>query len=296
MVMALQACTCRCAGLEGVDRVGARLRPTRRGTRCGAAARPRTTRRRRAARIAGLVAQTTGRYACGVFDASSNGSGLNPRRRGRWNASPSWPIGPASPTGLPIFGAARPRSSGPWRPTGSSSGARSRSAGRPSGTSWPAGRRPPVAGPRPALCIPGPSRPIRTTAPAREALARLDRVDAERQLELTAHDEPWPSAAVVAAPGSPGTGDGARRRAFLHRRCRGRRPAIRLRQRRDALPPTARALRRRPRNPGLRRRRLARRLLRPGRPIHTSAPNSSPRPPTRAIGYFTIGATAVSRM
>jgi enediyne biosynthesis protein E4 len=36
--------------------------------------------------------------------------------------------------------------------------------------------------------------------PATEALAHLDRVDAERQLEFIAHDEPWPSAAVVAHP------------------------------------------------------------------------------------------------
>ena len=37
----------------------------------------------------------------------------------------------------------------------------------------------------------------------REALARLDRLDAERQLELSSHYEPWPSSVVVARPGRP---------------------------------------------------------------------------------------------
>jgi enediyne biosynthesis protein E4 len=36
--------------------------------------------------------------------------------------------------------------------------------------------------------------------PARESLARLDRVDAERQLGFTSRDEPWPTAAVMARP------------------------------------------------------------------------------------------------
>ncbi len=39
--------------------------------------------------------------------------------------------------------------------------------------------------------------------PVREALARLDRVDAERQLDLTSHGAPWPSAAVLARPDRP---------------------------------------------------------------------------------------------
>ena len=91
---------------------------------------------------------------------SSNGSGSNPRTRGRWSASPSWPSGPASPIGSPICGTARPRSSGRLRPTGSSSGAKSLPAGRPSGSSWPAGRTPAVAGLRRAFCMRGPLPPI----------------------------------------------------------------------------------------------------------------------------------------
>ena len=50
--------------------------------------------------------------------------------------------------------------------------------------------------------------------PAREALAQLDRVDAERQLEFIAHDEPWPSAAVVAHLERVGTRRQGRRRGF----------------------------------------------------------------------------------
>ena len=68
-------------------------------------------------------------------------------------------------------------------------------------------------------------------------------------------------------PTSSGTRGKAQKQSVLHRRCRGRRSAIRLRQRRDSVPPTARALRRRARAFGLRRRRLARRLLCPGWPV-----------------------------
>jgi tetratricopeptide (TPR) repeat protein len=39
--------------------------------------------------------------------------------------------------------------------------------------------------------------------PAREALARLDRVDAKRQLDRTSRDQPWPSAPVVARSDRP---------------------------------------------------------------------------------------------
>ncbi len=42
--------------------------------------------------------------------------------------------------------------------------------------------------------------------PVREALARLDREDSERQLDITAHDVPWPSATVMAHPDRPDRG------------------------------------------------------------------------------------------
>jgi tetratricopeptide (TPR) repeat protein len=42
--------------------------------------------------------------------------------------------------------------------------------------------------------------------PAREALARLDRVDARRQLDLSSNDEPWPSVAPAALADRPQRG------------------------------------------------------------------------------------------
>ncbi len=132
---------------------------------------------------------------------SSNGCGLNPRRRRRWNGSPSWPIGPANPTGLPNFGAAKAeveRAAGglPGPPLARAS----RCAGRPSGTSWPDGRRPPVADPRRALCISGPSRLIRTIGRPERRWRDLIGWTPSGRLEFIAHDEPWPSAVVVAHP------------------------------------------------------------------------------------------------
>ena len=110
----------------------------------------------------------------------SDGSRSSPRRRGRWSASPSWPIGRAGPIAWPSSGAARPRSSGRWRPTGTASGATSRSAPRPTGPS--------LARLAEAAGRPHEARALYAWAlkadpgehSAREGLARLDRADAQR--------------------------------------------------------------------------------------------------------------------
>ena len=96
---------------------------------------------------------------------SSAGCVSSPRRRGRWSASPSWLTGRAGPIAWPSSGDARPRSSGRWRPTGTASGARSRSAPRPHGSGWPGWPRTPAARARPAPCTPGRSRPIPAMPP-----------------------------------------------------------------------------------------------------------------------------------
>ena len=171
--------------------------------RSGAAARPRAARHRRAARAARRGCTSNAAIRGRSRRPSSDGSGMNPRRQRRWNASPSWPSAPASPIESPTFGAARPRWSGHLRPTGTSSGATSRSEERPSGARWPAGRS--AAGRRPE------ARALYLWAVAAdpELLAgprwpgTLDRFDTERRRDLALHDEPWPSAAVVARPGRP---------------------------------------------------------------------------------------------
>ena len=146
----------------------ARLRPTRRGARGGAAARSRAISTSESGSRCGRGCTNSGAIRGQSLRPSSNGSGSNPRRRGRWSASPSWPSEPASPIGSPSCGAARPRSSG--RSTAYRQPPLARRAAPRRGRAVRAGpagrgRRSPAL--RPALCMPGPSRPIQIDPPAK---------------------------------------------------------------------------------------------------------------------------------